>query len=236
MFTNGLGADNRQAGSFTRRFETAIRRKAFLENREWVPSQLFQMVPIIWAKKSQGRVHHVADIILTNRIMAREAGYKSLLAYLKTRVWLMTKGRDGNLHLSYSKCVDHAQLTGKLEINTNGMVDKVYKFLESDGFKQIYSSKAAIEVMLKSSLLAKINNQAQDLHMAVIIVEWFFLPFVPDHKTDAEHWVMIIYRHCRGRKEFVFQCHNIFSLFPNKGNKELSKKLLTDHIDALCER
>jgi hypothetical protein len=93
------------------------------------------MVPIIWAKKSQGRVHHVADIILTNRIMAREAGYKSLLTYLKTRVWLMTKGRDGNLHLSYSKCVDHAQLTGKLEINTNGMVDKVYEFLESDGFK-----------------------------------------------------------------------------------------------------
>jgi hypothetical protein len=84
MFANGLGADDRQAGSFNCQFETAIRRKAFLENREWVPSQLFQMVPIIWAKKSQGQVHHVADIILTNRIMAREAGYKSLLAYLKT--------------------------------------------------------------------------------------------------------------------------------------------------------
>jgi hypothetical protein len=71
--------------------------------------------------------------------MAREAGYKSLLAYLKTRVWLMTKGKDGNLHLSYRKCVDNAQLTSKLEINTNGMVDKVYEFLESDGFKRIYS-------------------------------------------------------------------------------------------------
>ena len=32
MFTNGLGADDRQGGSFTRRFETAIRHKAFLEN------------------------------------------------------------------------------------------------------------------------------------------------------------------------------------------------------------
>jgi hypothetical protein len=32
MFTNGLGADDRQAGSFTHRFETAIRHKAFLEN------------------------------------------------------------------------------------------------------------------------------------------------------------------------------------------------------------
>jgi hypothetical protein len=64
----------------------------------------------------------------------------------------MMKGRDGNPHLSYSKCVDHAQLTGKLEINTNRMVDKVYEFLESDGFKRIYSGKARIKVMLKSSL------------------------------------------------------------------------------------
>ena len=52
-------------------------------------------------------------------------------------------------------------VTGKLEINNNGMVDKVYEFLESDGFKRIYSGKAAIKVMLKSNLLAKINNQAQ---------------------------------------------------------------------------
>jgi hypothetical protein len=80
------------------------------------------------------------------------------------------------------------------------------------------------------------NNQAQDLHLAVIVVDWFVLPHAHGHKTDTEHWIMIKFCQCQLQKDFVFLCHNVFSLFPNEGNKELAKRLLTEHVDCIRDK
>jgi hypothetical protein len=44
---------------------------------------------------------------------------------------------------------------------------------------------------------------------------------------------MIIFYQCQLWKGYVFLCHNVFSLFPNEGNKELAKWLLTEHVDCV---
>ena len=113
------------------------------------------MSTIIWAKKSQGRVHHVADIVLTNRIISPRARLQVPTCISENLSMVNNEGHwwQSSPVIGASVLTMPNLATGKLEINNNGMVDKVYEFLESDGFKRIYRGKAAIKVMLKSKLI-----------------------------------------------------------------------------------
>jgi hypothetical protein len=65
----------------------------------------------------------------------------------------MTKGKNGLLKLSYSKLQVAYHAKGHFAINLFAMIENIYKFLELDKFKQIYSGKAAIQLLKMSSLI-----------------------------------------------------------------------------------
>ena len=90
--------------------------------------------------------------MLTNKIISQELGHESVINYLKTQGWLMTKGKNGQLNLSYSKLQVAYNAKGCFAINLFVLIENIYKkFLNSDEFKQIYSGKAAIQVLKMSS-------------------------------------------------------------------------------------
>lgn len=243
IFTNGLGLHLESSDRFTTVIETPKRRKNFLDSGEWCPSSLFQALPFIWQKPRHGRPHHFADVLLTNAIIATELGFQSPIAYIESRGWVISKlGQSGRYHLEYRKLEEvlaqtsYKSSSGSTQLCTNvmAMIEHIYKMLEDDGMKHVYTGKPAVRLLDKSSFVAKVNNHAQDLHVAVILVKHFFLDHVPDNKGNLDHWTKKLFRQCSHRKDFVHFCNNIFSLFPEeKGDADLATRLLTRHADCM---
>jgi hypothetical protein len=98
--------------------------------------------------------------------------------------------------------------------------------IETDGLKDLFTGKPAVNFLDKDSFIQKLHLHAQEFQMAVIIVQEFFIKHVEHHNGDVEFWVKEIFQSCLQHKDLVRMYNNIFSLFPNGDDPKLAKELL----------
>jgi hypothetical protein len=77
----------------------------------------------------------------------------------------------------------------KLALNFSAMIDHLYKLVESEGIKNIYTDKPAIHFLEKKSFAGKIYQQTQEFQVAVILMVSFFIKHVSSHHGDIMFWV-----------------------------------------------
>jgi hypothetical protein len=97
-FQNGFGVDMVRHGRYFRPVvHTARRQDAFLESNVWTgPSPALHGLPYSYAHRRKGRHHHLAEVIISTSIVARELGYESPIQYVKAQGWTLSNQRKLN--------------------------------------------------------------------------------------------------------------------------------------------
>jgi len=230
---------------FTRVVETAKRRKRFIENGRWMASPDFSSLPYIWHRPRRGRIHHFADVIRVNTIVARELGFDSAEGYIRTRGWSIrpSKGHQnkGRYTLEYRKLQEiiiaeaPSDESRQLCLAFNAMVEELYKTLNREATKDPFTGEGGVRFLDVKSFVAKLNQHAQDFQVAHMITKNLFLPVTETKQDDVSYWMMQIFRHCHTRKDFILFCNNLLSLVPNGGNRDLCRTLLKDHPNSMSD-
>jgi hypothetical protein len=81
---------------------TGRRCKLFLEKGHWSASPEFMALPYLWHRPRRGWVHHMADDIWVNSLVARELGFDSPFSYVKSHGWTISL-KKGHYTLQYQK-------------------------------------------------------------------------------------------------------------------------------------
>jgi hypothetical protein len=113
------------------------------------------------------------------------------------------------------------------------MIDCLYKLIDDDALKHIYGNGPAVQVLDKSSLIAKLNLYAQEYQMAITIVNTFLLNHAPTNKGDLNYWLKWLMKLCLTHDDVVNFYHNAFSLFPDDGDSELAMFLMTKYPNSM---
>jgi len=108
------------------------------------------------------------------------------------------------------------------------MIQELFK-LQKEGVKDIYTGKPAIPYLNETSFVSLLNRHRQEFHMALIVVNTFFLPHAAHHKDDPDFWLKRIFRPCNKRKDLVTFIDNVFTLFQDGDDKDLATLLLAKH-------
>lgn len=237
IWQNGLGQqyelDGRRMGST---IETAGRRARFLESDLWTgPTQEFRTLPVHLAPAPRGPKHYWNTVYVSTNIQAHQCGFQSAIQFVKCFGWVATKkGHSHDVGVQYRK-VDNilkgfapSDEAATKATSFHAMIQALYK-LQEKGVKDIYTGKPAIPYLNESSFVNLLKRHRQEFHMALIIVNTFFLPHVPNHKDDPDFWLRMIFRPCNKRKDLVTFVDNVFTLFRNGNDKELATELLAKH-------
>ena len=128
-------------------------------------------------------------------IVALELGFDNPIDYVKGRGWMLRK-KGGKVSVQYRK-LEH--IIKKFAPNGedglvlfqhfHAMVDALYKMIDDDALKHIYSGNAAVRVLDKKSLISKLNLFAQEFQMVELIVQAFFIEHVPTNHGNLDYWV-----------------------------------------------
>ena len=242
MFSNCMGHVEEMQGSFLSVVETQKRRRSFLGSGQWIPSSTFHALPYVHARRRLKRVHHFANVYISTMIVALELGFDNPIDYVKGRGWMLRK-KGGKVSVQYRK-LEH--IIKKFAPNGedglvlfqhfHAMVDALYKMIDDDALKHIYSGNAAVRVLDKKSLISKLNLFAQEFQMAVLIVQAFFIEHVPTNQGDLDYWVKRIMKPCITHDDLLHFFHNVWSIFEDGGNKELATSLLTNYPDSMRDK
>ncbi len=136
-----------------------------------------------------GCTHFFADICMSTSIVAAQ------------RWTFCNKGREANIQYCkleqvIAKLAPNKQ-AAELAKNLNAIIDHLYKLVDSEGIKNIYTNKPAIRVLEKKSFVGKIHQQTQEFHVAVILTVSFFINHVNSHHGDIMFWVKRLFCQCR---------------------------------------
>jgi len=234
-FSNGLGLEAGEDGGMKGIVETRKRKATFLASGKWDPSLNVAALPFFYARRR--KIHHFADIYATTSIVAKELGFKDAIHYIRCRGWTLKVWKNSDPRLAYRRVQDifeTATTKGRatLFLRFNTMVYALYKALDDQVLKSVYSKKPALRFMKESSFISKLHSHAQDLQIAVIIVENFFMPVVPQLDLSAEertlpHQMKEIFCNCDKRKDMIEMFQHCFECFPDKGDREFAIFLLT---------
>jgi hypothetical protein len=82
-------------------------------------------------------------------------------------------------------------------MNFNAMIDCLYKLVDSEGIKNIYTDKPAIHFLEKKSFVSKIHQQTQEFQVAVVLTVSFFIDHISSHHGDIMFWVKRLFCQCR---------------------------------------
>ena len=227
VYTDVLGTDIESDVRLQSIIQTTHRQNDFARESEHVPSTNFIALTCAWHRPRR-RPHHFSDLLRVNHIVARELGYKSIQEHMRTRGWTSSRDPNGKLSLQCrSNLKDVINDDDFLSAHLRAMVDKIYRVVNDEDLKDPLAGKNAVNILKKSSLHEKLRSCAQELHCALAITEHFFLPFVDHRNDDFWHWMLIIYKDCRQRRDFILFCHNFLSLIPENAVKMVQK--LLDH-------
>jgi len=207
---------------------TASRRIDFEDKKMWDgPSPAFHALPYSWAHRRQGSRHHLAEVVSSTNIVAKELRYPSAVHYVKARGWTYTTDQKLRYRQISEIIFRHAQGdSNELHQNFHAMVKRLYNFIEKQGLKDPLTGKPSVDFMKESSFTSKLHRNAQEYQQCVIIVEKFFLPYVSHHKEDVEYWVIEIFRSCRKHNDLIKMIFHIHSIFPNGDDPVLAMELL----------
>jgi len=248
VFTNGFDVDIAK-NRFKTVVETAKKKKAFRESGVWnLTTELF-VLPFLWELPNI-MAHYVGDLFRVNTLVGKTLGYDSVVAYIETRGWMIKKiPKSTRFNLEYRK-VDEAIVAapsgeGSLGLvrNLKAMIDVLYDTLTSDVPNDPFTGKGTARFLKKPSFISKVNQYAQELQAATVIVKQIILPAIetvifPTIEAERENillWTKKIFKGCRRRKQFIMFCHNFLSLVPNDGNVTWCQSLLKDHPDDLMD-
>lgn len=243
MFTNGLGFSMEAVtGTFPQHVETAKRRSAFIEERVGGPSPSYTCLPYLWHSKGKTAktTHYYASICMSTTIVAKELGFGTAIDYVQCRGWtLHNKGGKPSLkyrNLTESFYRNGAPGGGAMNSHFSAMVEHLYKIIEQNIVRDVYTNKPALRFLTQDSFKSKLHLHAQEFQLSLIIVKAFFIDHVPSNKGDVFFWMKKIFISCRRHKDFTLFVQNTFALFSEGPNPALAKELLTTYLDCIRDQ
>jgi hypothetical protein len=146
--------------------------------------------------------------------LAKQLGFSSILSYIETRGWLISKKPSKSpvevpcFTLESQKLkepIDAAPAGkhGKFNKNVKAMVQVLYVTLKSEEFLEPFTGKGTICFVDQTSFNTKVNQYGQDHQFMFTIVKHFILPAVKTEKENIEHWAKLFFKGCRTRKRYI---------------------------------
>ena len=210
--------------------------------QRWHPSPALIALPYMWARKNPNNRHHFGDVIRVNEIIAHALGYDSWVEYIRTRGWTCKyHPKKKEYTLQYRRlehCLSRDQSRGKsgqkvlYTLHLHEMLKKLYERLELEETKCHFDKVQPLKYLRFDSMIEKINAHAQDLHIALIIAENFFLPYAEGEDASVERLINLLYKDCKTPTQTTLFSNAILSLLPMEDNDRdcgrFQKLLLTE--------
>jgi hypothetical protein len=119
------------------------------------------------------KVHYMGDLFQVNLLLVKQLGFRSILSYIETRGWLISKKPNKSpveaphFTLEYRKLeepIDAAPAgkDGKFNKNVKAMVKALYVTLKSEEFLDPFTGKITVHFVDRTSFNAKVNQYAPD--------------------------------------------------------------------------
>jgi hypothetical protein len=238
-FSNCLGL-SMQASKFRSIVETPKRRKDFQQSGYLASPDMIGLM-FLWNQHNQWDRHYMADVIRVCDIIRKELGYATILEYIETRGWLIKKTRSTAatpFTLEYRKIQESLPKdpNGKRTTNLIAMVEAMYSQFDTEHLRDPFTHLPCTRPLPMNSFISKLNSHSQDMQAAIVVTKVFFVEFAPTNQGDVTYWMLIIFRDCSSRKEFVCFIHQVLSLHSDGVNGELSRELLTDYTKCVKDR
>jgi len=154
----------------------------------WTPSPELIALPYLWCRSNNLDRHHFGDVLRVIDILAAALGYESSLDYVRTRGWTCKRdeANPGNYTLRYRRlqeCFQQRTPTQTLHtLHLHEMLLALYKRLSLAKTRNHFGGSLPLKYMAFSSFIQKINSHSQDLHIALAIVQNYFLPFATEKR------------------------------------------------------
>jgi hypothetical protein len=194
------------------------------------------------------KAQYVGDMFQVNLIVAKELGFTSILSYIETKKWLISKKTSKSpaeaprFTLEYCKLEEAIAAAlvgkdGKFSKNVKAMVDALFVTLKSKEFLDPFTNKGTIHFLDKTSFNAKLNQYAQDIQFMFMIVKHFILPAVITEKDNIEYWAKVFFKGCRTRKPLHLFCQNFLTAHLEDESAAITwtQYLLKNHPDSLVD-
>jgi hypothetical protein len=133
LFTTGLGFNAKKQSELRTVVESAASKNEF--SQAFKPDKDLYCLVFRWARKPP--YHFAADILNSNAVVSREAGLSSPFHLCQLRGWIITRRnpKSSLFHIQYKRfheCLTNAKFpVGHKALNLNGMIQKVYKQLDT---------------------------------------------------------------------------------------------------------
>ena len=142
-----------------------------------------------------------------------------MLAYVETRGWDIKKIPKTNRFTLEHRRLEEAMAaapSGKgrfgFATNVKAMIDALHEVLTNEVLNDPFTGKGTARFLAKISFISKIDQYAQELQFALMIIKHIILPVVQTEKENIMFWTKKIFKSCRKRPQFISFCHNLIWL------------------------
>ena len=222
LFTNGFGVvDTKERGRVQLIIETVKSKLQFHRDSTYEPSPNWLALPYIWQKKRKSPTNFFAELMMVNRIVSQELGYRSLLQFLSAKGWsYSSQGAKKPYVLEYRRAprIEDMKVVGdaasSTEITTNMMakISLLYKLLNRPQLCDPSTKKPFVNHLKLKSFKAKVLRYAQYLHIGYLILRDKILPFAPVKHTDEEYWLYALYGKLKEPRRYIQFLQNFLAL------------------------